>query len=295
MGVGICLFLHAYGILIGMIKAGKTSIAVSFLLAWGILTGCAAWHGDSAYVVRENRHQASGETRHRVLPNGDVVLAGMPAEVQESPRHCAAATLARALAWEGVRIPQANLALYGGVTAERGVGIDEFYEELLPLFADYGLRLRTYFRLDAAAALERGKRHNALASADRLPLLRVPSEDDSGPIALETFFCEANPTCLRLVTRAGRERFSRTVIQTIRAGHPLLWGVVLGVIPEQGVLAPGGHLRLIVGYNEAEQTILYSDPWGPDCPVKTMDIVDAWAITMSLDSLETGLPARQRR
>ena len=149
--------------------------------------------------------------------------------------------------------------------------------------------------MDAAAALERGKRHNALASADGLPLLRVPSEDDSGPIALETFFCEANPTCLRLVTRAGRERFSRTVIQTIRAGHPLLWGVVLGVIPEQGVLAPGGHLRLIVGYNEAEQTILYSDPWGPDCPVKTMDIVDAWAITMSLDSLETGLPAQERR
>lgn len=275
-----------------MMNAGKTTIAVLLLLAGRILTGCAAWHGESAFAVRGNGRQEADDARFRVLPNGDLVLAGIPAEVQESPRHCAAATLARALAWEGARIPQANLALYGGVTAERGVGIDEFYEALGPLFADYGLRLRTYFRLDAEAALERGKRHNALASADGLPLLKVPPEDDSGPIALETFFCGANPTCLRLVTRAGRETFSETVVRSIRAGHPLLWGVVLGVIPEQGVLEPGGHLRLIVGFNEAEQTILYSDPWGPDCPVKTMDVVDAWAITMSLDSLERAMGGR---
>ena len=77
-------------------------------------------------------------------------------------------------------------------------------------------------------------------------------------------------------------------MREIAAGRPLLWGVVLGIVPEPHVAggSRAGHLRLVVGYEDGGGTILYSDPWGPDCAVKRMSAADACAITQSLHVLE---------
>ena len=68
-------------------------------------------------------------------------------------------------------------------------------------------------------------------------------------------------------------------------GIPVVWGVLLGIYPEQGIPIPqaaGGHMRLIIGYNEQLQVILYSDSWGAGHEVKQMPLAQACAISKVL-------------
>lgn len=68
--------------------------------------------------------------------------------------------------------------------------------------------------------------------------------------------------------------------KSIDAGIPVLWSVELGIFPEQGSQQPnGGHMRLIVGYNEEEGTIYYSDSWGAGHEKKSMPADHAAAMT----------------
>lgn len=68
--------------------------------------------------------------------------------------------------------------------------------------------------------------------------------------------------------------------KSIDAGVPVLWSVELGIFPEQGAQQPsGGHMRLIVGYNEEDGTIYYSDSWGAGHEKKSMRADYAAAMT----------------
>lgn len=68
--------------------------------------------------------------------------------------------------------------------------------------------------------------------------------------------------------------------KSIDVGVPVLWCVELGIFPEQGAQQPsGGHMRLIVGYNEEDGTIYYSDSWGAGHEKKSMRADYAAAMT----------------
>ena len=43
----------------------------------------------------------------------------------------------------------------------------------------------------------------------------------------------------------------------------------------------GGHMRLIIGYNDKDKKIIYSDTWGADHTFKKMAMDDAWLMTIS--------------
>jgi hypothetical protein len=81
--------------------------------------------------------------------------------------------------------------------------------------------------------------------------------------------------------------FKTTVVRYINAGAPLAWGVMVGKVHEQpepkGI---GGHMRLIIGYNERTGEILYSDTWGAGHELKRLSLADAWTITMGLYCLQ---------
>lgn len=69
----------------------------------------------------------------------------------------------------------------------------------------------------------------------------------------------------------------------IDAGVPVVWAVVLGIFPEKGIPQTiGGHMRLIIGYNQEENTIIYSDSWGLTHAKKTMPMKQACAMSFRL-------------
>ena len=76
------------------------------------------------------------------------------------------------------------------------------------------------------------------------------------------------------------KKFLAGVKNQIDAGTPVFWGVTLGMFPEPEIpQASGGHMRLIIGYNQKTHKIFYSDSWGAGHERKEMDEDKAFAIT----------------
>ena len=81
-------------------------------------------------------------------------------------------------------------------------------------------------------------------------------------------------------------KFQQDIEKHINEGTPLVWCVILGLIPEKNTpQVAGAHMRLITGYNPKTTEISYSDSWGYGHELKTMNIGVAWAMTTSLSSI----------
>ena len=212
-----------------------------------------------------------------------------PPVVQSSPAYCAPASLSRALALEGVRADQEELARLGGCSPEQGAALDALCDRLSPWLRARGLRIRALSEMSAEKALDRARSYNLLAEDEGFPPLPLPVAGSHGPVELERLFEGARLDPMRRLSAPDLAAFRARVRAVLAGGRPLLWGVVLGIADEPcapASVSRGGHLRLIVGHDPDDGLVLYSDPWGPDCPVRTMPDADACAITMSLRVLE---------
>jgi hypothetical protein len=101
------------------------------------------------------------------------------------------------------------------------------------------------------------------------------------------------------VQSRGRERrevnkFIENIKKNVDTGVPLGWCVLLGLVPEKqkNPQAGGGHMRLIIGYNDAAQELVFTDSWGLGHEFKTMSYSDAWAMTTWLGVLLPRTAAR---
>jgi hypothetical protein len=87
----------------------------------------------------------------------------------------------------------------------------------------------------------------------------------------------------------GYEKFRKNVVELTGRGVPLLWGLELGIYPENGEKAlqfGGGHMRLIIGVNEKTDELLFSDSWGAGHEMKRMSMKDAYVVTKGLYMIE---------
>ncbi|MBQ1961065.1 MAG: C39 family peptidase [Akkermansia sp.] len=77
------------------------------------------------------------------------------------------------------------------------------------------------------------------------------------------------------------KKWMAEVKKSIDEGIPVLWSVMLGIFNEQGLpQSSGGHMRLIIGYNLENETIIYSDSWGGRHARKEMPLDDAFSMTV---------------
>ena len=80
-------------------------------------------------------------------------------------------------------------------------------------------------------------------------------------------------------------KFLKEIRSNVDAGLPLLWGLELGRFPERPNLSPqtsGGHMRLIVGYNDEDGDVIFSDSWGAGHEYKKMKMSDAYKASSGL-------------
>lgn len=90
--------------------------------------------------------------------------------------------------------------------------------------------------------------------------------------------------------RLDEQRFFKMVQSSIDEGIPLLWTLQLGraiedpPLPGSGQVS-GGHMRLIIGYDEKAQQVLFSDSWGAGHELKRMSLPGAFASTDGLYTL----------
>jgi hypothetical protein len=85
--------------------------------------------------------------------------------------------------------------------------------------------------------------------------------------------------------RLDRRKVMKMIKDSIGDGLPILWSLELGKYPEKPQLNPqtsGGHMRLIIGYNEEDETLIFSDSWGAGHEFKTMKWEHAYRVTHGL-------------
>ncbi|MEO0414543.1 MAG: C39 family peptidase [Verrucomicrobiota bacterium] len=79
--------------------------------------------------------------------------------------------------------------------------------------------------------------------------------------------------------------FHKAVTKSVDEGIPLLWSLHLGIAPEEPAISPqasGGHMRMIIGYNDKEEKYIFSDSWGAGHEFKKMTYSDTFKVTKGL-------------
>ncbi len=178
---------------------------------------------------------------------GEVLIAGVPMVDQGQKGYCVAASAQRVFNYMGIPGDQHELAQVMGTTASGGTSLAEMYDALSRLDSRYGARFRA-------------------VKANR-PFTRMTVKE---------------------FERFQRPDLMKVVKEYIDEGKPLLWALDLGRapadpgLPQQG----GGHMRLIIGYNEKNQEVIFTDSWGAGHEKKLMTARAADACTDALFVME---------
>jgi Peptidase_C39 like family len=220
------------------------------------------------------------------LPNGDAKLKDLPMVDQGQKGYCVVASVERIMRYYGAAVDQHELAQIANTDASLGTSTGAMLSSLRRLTGRLGITVRSLYQWDVRDFLKLVDDYNRATKRGKLAAeLRLPYATDS-----DTFFAQVKPEIYkeaRMKSAADFGRFQRDIRRNIDEGIPLLWSVHLGIIRESNSpQRTGGHMRIIVGYNQATSEILYSDSWGQGHEEKRMPMDDAWTITNGLSSLQ---------
>lgn len=214
--------------------------------------------------------------------SGDVAIKDVPMVDQGQKGYCVVATAERVMRYYGVKADENELAQLADSDAKKGTNYKAMTESLKKLTARLRIRVRTLGETDFRAMFDD---YNQAAKRAKVNPVNMRAEDTSD------IFSQMKPDIYRESrnkNRAAFAAFNRQIKTHIDDGTPLLWSVTLGVLDTDGSHAktPGGHMRLIIGYNEKTSEILFSDSWGAGHELKRMPAADAWTITHGIVTIE---------
>jgi len=208
-----------------------------------------------------------------------VVIQDIPMVDQGQKGYCVVATAARIFAYYGMDyVDQHELASLANTSADGGTNTAAMAENLKKIGTRFQIRIKVLDSLANSRDFRNLlKAYNRAASKQKKE--KVENEHDwSG------FWDNADGEVLKLA-RAGSpsqvDRWLNAIRPYIMAGIPVFWSVQLGIVPEPLRLSQtrGGHLRLIIGFDEEKKTLIFSDSWGAAHTEKEMPLADAIAIT----------------
>ena len=186
--------------------------------------------------------------------DGSVFIDGVPMVDQGSKGYCAVASAQRLFEYYGIPSDMHQLALIAGSDPNAGTSSMAINRELGSI--DHLFKTR-------------------------FECLAVAGEGSSGLFELEGEKYIGDPIT--------KEKFFRIIQKSVDDGIPLLWGLTVGQFDEDPPLkiqTSGGHMRMIIGYNETDNRLIFSDSWGAGHEFKTMDFSDAYKATHGLFSMK---------
>ncbi len=241
-----------------------------------------------AQKARENQGPFKGSDHvTRDAASGDVFLADIPMVDQGAKGYCVVASAERVLQYYGIRADSHELAQLADASASEGTSVEAMTNSLKTLAARLRIRTRSHITLEVRSFLELVKEYNLVAKRAKKPELKVGGYR----INIAEIYNSMDPEVLREARtrrKSGITSFQRQITTHIDKGVPLLWSVMLGVIPEEKYTpqSAGGHMRLIIGYNTKTEELIFSDSWGHGHEAKRMPLADGWAVTTGLATIE---------
>ena len=218
-------------------------------------------------------------------PNGDVFIDNVPMVDQGQKGYCAAAVSERVLRYYGNTVDEHEIAQQAGTTAEGGTSVDAMREVVRTVGQKHGLGYQTVVSMAAGIGdlEDEIARYNKAAKVEKKPELSMAQFTRGNMIYVNEIREAMDPKVVYRMRQkdAKLKKFSTGIRQQVNAGIPVFWGVTLGIFPEKGVnpQTRGGHMRLIIGYNDKKKEILFTDTWGEGHELKRMPEDWAFAIT----------------
>ena len=81
------------------------------------------------------------------------------------------------------------------------------------------------------------------------------------------------------------KKFFGLVKKQVDKGYIVAWTMIVGLLPENGKPARqggGGHMRMIMGYNEKTNELIFSDSWGNGHEIKRIDAASAMLVSSGI-------------
>jgi hypothetical protein len=180
-------------------------------------------------------------------PEGDIYITGVPMVDQGAKGYCVAASCQRLFEYMRIPCDQHEMAQLVNVDAESGANIFAMQKSL----ARIDERFKVSFK----------------------------------PLVNPTLYYSNNGK-----RRVSEKEFASLVKEYANKGIPLLWALELGKAAEIPPLpgsgqTRGGHMRMIIGYNDAKKQVIFTDSWGAGHELKRMALLDAYDVTIGLFSM----------
>lgn len=242
--------------------------------------------------------------------SGDVCITGVPMIDQGQKGYCAVASAARVYRYYGLDIGQHELAQIAGTGPDSGTSLgamvaslkkvtrhvrsrvlvlyeypkgladkdpdmDTNGQEWDRIIRNYNLGLKEYAR-DI-------KNYNRIA--EKRGKKTFADDFDKGVVNMMQFASECDPEIYRdvMTKKSSFRRFSSKIKEYVDQGIPVGWCLQLGMFKEGDMPQSfGGHMRLIIGYNEKTKEIIYTDSWGAGHEKKRMPIGNAFCMSTAL-------------
>lgn len=221
--------------------------------------------------------------------NGDVLIANVPMVDQGPKGYCAVATAERVFKYYGIPVDQHEMAQVADSSSDGGTSPAKMYEALNKLEGRLRVRVRVIENWDYKTFMDMVGDYNK--EAKRADKREVSAAPRGGTIYIDEIYGAMDGEVLK-TSRIGRDRsgfgkFQRSITGLVDQGIPVMWGVMLGLLPEPEIpQASGGHMRLIIGYNLKTNEFLYTDSWGADHALKRMPIANAYTMTTGIYYME---------
>ena len=256
---------------------------------------------ESASKVRKTGTRKAAVGAARFMDNvkrndeGDVYVANVPMVDQGDKGYCSVAAAERVLRYFGQDIDEHEIAQMAGTHAQGGTST----KAMISAVETIGKRCKLGKREVVAKISgwddigKQLKEYNKCAKRMKKPELNF---DDFVTIEGNTRIFNVGKMqqmmeakvvkSMSMRDKSGFAKFLKGIREQTKRGVPLFWSVQLGLYPEAGVPQVfGGHMRLIIGYNEEKNEIIYTDTWGAGHEHKYMPDDWAWTITQNMFDL----------
>ena len=223
--------------------------------------------------------------------NGDVWLDNIPMVDQGMKGYCVPAVLERVLRYYGNGdVTQHILAQVAGSQADKGTSVEGMVEAVRETGGKFGVKISPVYlrgqKSDPQDLEKTVKAYNKTALRMKKHQIRVIKQQKGNTIyyMITETLAQMEPEVeleFWVTQKEEYDDFRNSIRKNVGKGIPVIWSAKLGKFEEEKIppQATGGHMRLIIGYNDKNDTIIYTDTWGSGHEKKSMPAAQAWAIT----------------
>lgn len=213
--------------------------------------------------------------------DGTVWIKDIPMVDQGQKGYCVPATVSRVFAYYGMdSVGMHELASLAGADADKGTSYLAMEAALKKIGSRYRVRCKVLAG-PAGSHEDFFKDYNKEAKAAGKPLI----PEGFGEHSREWFanLDGALWASVRARKAADVKKWFGPIRKNIDLGIPVIWSVFASGLNNregrEGGGAGGAHMRMIIGYNIKENTIVYSDSWGKWATKRVMTLPEAYSVT----------------